>query len=144
MPPCEMCGAEQPNLTLVSVSHAELEVCDGCSDIGTLLETDADDEETESSTKYSTSTDGDTVSSQDASGQPTGTELTSKLVQDYAKRIRKGRKQSQLTQEELAERLDEKESYLAKIERGEMQPDTTTQMQLEQFLNIDLSVPDED
>lgn len=146
-----MCGAEESDLTPIRVSHAELEVCDGCSSVGTPLESDSSADDDATDTKYSTSdstsdTDSSTPSEagQTSTSQGADSEMVSSLVPDYADRIREGRNQSGLTVEELADRINEKASYIRKIERGEMQPDTTTQMQLEQFLNIELALTDDD
>jgi len=151
MPTCEMCGAEESNLTPIRVSHAELEVCDGCSSMGTKLESDSSANDDSSDTKYSTSDSASNetppTSAETGPGpasREADSEMVSSLVPDYADRIREGRNQSGLTVDELADRINEKASYIRKIERGEMQPDTTTQMQLEQFLNIELAFADDD
>lgn len=149
MPRCEMCGGEESTLTPIKVSGAELDVCDSCSSVGTRLEPDDADEGDSTETKYSTesspdqpSSTGEAANSATEHGDP-GAEMPNSLAPDYADRIRDGRNQSGLTVEELADRINEKASYIRKIEREEMQPDTTTQMQLEQFLNIDLTVSEQ-
>lgn len=146
MPRCELCGADEPNLTSVAVSHAELDVCTDCATLGKPLESD-DDSDEETNTKYSTSESQGTHQQNPPETEfpdiSRGPDTVASLTPEYSERVRSGRKQAQLTINELADRVDENASYIRKIECGEMKPTTTAQMQLEQFLNIDLTMDNE-
>ncbi len=62
------------------------------------------------------------------------------VVQDYDERIRSARESKQLTQEELANQLNEKASLIRKLERGDVLPSDSIQRKLERALDIDLSM----
>jgi putative transcription factor len=62
------------------------------------------------------------------------------VVQDYDDRIRDARESEGLTQEELADQLNEKASLIRKIERGDVLPSDSIQRKLERGLDIDLSM----
>ena len=62
------------------------------------------------------------------------------VVQDYDDRIRTAREAENLTQEELADQLNEKASLIRKLERGDVLPSDTIQRKLERALDIDLSM----
>jgi putative transcription factor len=147
MPQCEMCGAESSSLTTTKVEGAELELCDECSDFGTEVRTESS---SSSSTKYSTSSS----SSSSSSGSSSSDGSTSsgggsrrrdmfddmdEIVADYDERIRSAREQRGLSQEELAQELNEKASLIRKLERGDMLPSDEVQTKLERELDISLS-----
>ncbi len=140
MPQCEMCGATESSLTTTKVEGAELELCASCSDFGTEVETQTT---SSTSTKYSTSSSG----SDDSSGS-SGSSSSRRhdmfdemetLAADYDQRIRQAREQAGLSQEELADRLNEKRSVIRKLERGDVLPSDDVQTKLESALDISLS-----
>jgi putative transcription factor len=61
------------------------------------------------------------------------------LAQDYDQRLRNAREDAQLSQEELAQQLNEKVSLIRKIERGDVLPSDDVQRKLEKGLDINLS-----
>ena len=61
------------------------------------------------------------------------------VVQDYDDRIRDARESEGLTQEDLADQLNEKSSLIRKLERGDVLPSDTVQRKLEKSLGISLS-----
>lgn len=144
MAQCEMCGTEVASPTTVKVEGAEIEVCDDCTSFGTEVRTESS---SRSSTKYSTSSSG---SSSGGSGSP-GSDSSKgsrrrrdmfdemeEVAQDYDERIRRGRESAGLTQEELANALNEKASLIRKLERGEVLPSDSVQNKLERKLDISL------
>ncbi|UPM43027.1 multiprotein bridging factor aMBF1 [Halocatena salina] len=145
MPQCEMCGKEVPSLTAVRIEGAEIDVCDDCADFGTEVRT----ESTSQSTKYST--DSGAAGSSSTSGTPsTGSSSTEsrghdmfdemdEIVQDYDQRIRSARESAGLSQEELANQLNEKSSLIRKLEHGDSLPSDSVQTKLERKLGISLS-----
>ena len=152
---CEMCGTETSNPNRVKIEGAELDVCDACTEFGTEIRTES---ESSSSTKYSTSSSGSS-SSGGSSSSSSGTASSSssgssasgggrrsdmfddieEIAQEYDSRIRDGRETAGLSQEELAKKLNEKASYIRKLEHGETLPTDELQRKLERELDIDLS-----
>jgi putative transcription factor len=143
-----MCGAESSSLTTTKVEGAELELCDECSDFGTEVRTESS---SSSSTKYSTSSSSSSSSSSSASG---GTDSSGggssrrrrdmfddmdQVVTDYDERIRSAREDRGLSQEDLANELNEKASLIRKLERGDVLPSDEVQTKLERELDISLS-----
>jgi len=61
------------------------------------------------------------------------------LAADYDDRIRDGRESQGLTQEELANQLNEKASLIRKLERGDILPSDDVQTKLEKKLGITLT-----
>ena len=61
------------------------------------------------------------------------------LAQDYDDRIRNARESEGLSQEDLAQELNEKASLIRKLERGETLPSDGVQTKLEKKLDITLS-----
>ncbi len=147
MPQCEMCGAEEASLTTTKVEGAELELCSSCTDFGTTVR----DESTSSGGKYSTSSD--TGKSSSSSGSSSGSGGSSsgsstrprdmfddmdEIATDYDDRIRNARESRGLSQEELADGLNEKASLIRKLERGDTLPTDEVQGKLEGALDISL------
>jgi len=140
MPQCEMCGAEEASLTTTKVEGAELELCSSCTDFGTTVR----DESTSSGGKYSTSSD--TGKSSSSSGSSSGSggsgsgsstrprdmfDDMDEIATDYDDRIRNARESRGLSQEELADGLNEKASLIRKLERGDTLPTDEVQGKLE-------------
>ncbi|MFD1634675.1 multiprotein bridging factor aMBF1 [Haloplanus ruber] len=150
MPQCEMCGAESSSLTTTKVEGAELELCDECTDFGTEVRTDSG---SSASTKYSTSSSSSSSSSSASGGSgSTGGgggggssrrrdmfDDMDQVVTDYDERIRSAREDRGLSQEELANQLNEKASLIRKLERGDVLPSDEVQRKLEGELDISLS-----
>ena len=61
------------------------------------------------------------------------------VVQDYDDRIRDAREERGLTQEDLADQLNEKASLIRKLERGDVLPSDSVQRKLEKALDVSLS-----
>jgi len=66
------------------------------------------------------------------------------LAQDYDDRIRSGRESAGLSQQELANQLNEKASLIRKLEHGDVLPSDEVQHELEGALDIDLSAGSSD
>ena len=146
---CEMCGAETGSPKTVKIEGAELDVCDDCADFGTEVQTQ---DTSSSSTKYSTSSSSSSSSSSSGgrSGGSSGGgggggsrrdmfDEMDEVVQDYDDRIREAREGQGMTQEELADQLNEKASLIRKLERGDVLPSDTVQRKLEKALGVSLS-----
>ncbi|MFB6251907.1 MAG: multiprotein bridging factor aMBF1 [Halobellus sp.] len=151
MPQCEMCGSEQPSLTTVKVEGAELELCDDCKEFGTEVRTESSASQ---STKYSTSSSSGTSGSSGSSSSSSGGSTAGgsggstrrrdmfddmdEIAGDYDQRIREAREDRGLSQEDLANSLNEKASLIRKLERGDILPSDDVRKKLERNLEISL------
>ncbi|APE95381.1 multiprotein bridging factor aMBF1 [Halodesulfurarchaeum sp. HSR-GB] len=141
---CEMCGAETASPKTVKIEGAELQVCADCAEFGTEVTTQ---DAGSTSTKYSTSSTGKSGSSSGgstSSGRSGGRrrdlyDEMEELAEDYDTRIRKAREGADLTQEELANEINEKVSLIRKIEHGDILPSDDVQSKLEGYLGIVLT-----
>ena len=141
---CEMCGAETGAPKTIKVEGAELDVCDNCADFGTEVKSQSDSGS--SSTKYSTSSSSSSGSSPQSSSSSSSSRSRrsdmfddmDELAQDYDERIRNARENAGLSQEELADELNEKASLIRKLERGDTLPSDGVQTKLERKLDISL------
>lgn len=148
---CEMCGTESASPDRVKIEGAELTVCADCAEFGTEVETSS----SSASTKYSTdsaastttdnqsssgrsSTGGATAGSQ-SGGRPDMYGGLEELAQNYDDRLRSARESAGLSQDELAQQLNEKASLIGKLERGDTLPSDNIQSKLERALDIDLT-----
>lgn len=147
---CEMCGAETSAPKKAKIEGATLQVCSDCADFGTELN---DTSDTSTSTKYSTSSDtsstdeSSTTSTGGTSSQSTPSSGSSRrdmfddmdeVVTDYDERIREARESAELSQAELGDQLNEKASFIRKLERGESLPSDDLRKKLERELDIEL------
>ncbi len=150
MPQCEMCGAEQASLTTTKVEGAELELCSSCADFGTKVR---EEPSSTSGSKYSTSSSSGTPSSGSSSSGSSGGggggdggarrrrdmfDTMDEIATDYDDRIRSAREAAGLSQEALADDLNEKASLIRKLERGDTLPTDDIQRKLERALDISL------
>jgi putative transcription factor len=150
---CEMCGTEVADPSRIKVEGAELDVCDSCTDFGTELQQGSSGSST--STKYSTGgsssgasgssggTGSSTSSTSSSSGRGSGPggdmfEDIDDLAQDYDDLLRDAREGRDMSQEDLANELNEKASLIQKLERGSILPSDEVQHKLERELDIDL------
>ena len=63
------------------------------------------------------------------------------LVDNYEKIIIESRKKMNLTREEFAKKINEKESVIRRVESGEMRPNDALINKIEKFFDIKLKVP---
>ena len=152
MAQCEMCGAEQSSLTTTKVEGAKLELCDECTEFGTEVKTQST---SSGSSKYSTSSSSSGASGGNSSSTATGTtgntggsttqrrtdmfDDMDEIATDYDDRIRQAREGESLTQEELANNLNEKASLIRKLERGDVLPSDDVREKLESTFDIVLT-----
>jgi len=139
---CEMCGAETASPRTAKIEGAELQVCDDCVNFGTEIRQEPTGSRT---TKYSTkrrSTTSNTPSSSRSSGRSRRRrdpfDDLEEIVADYDVRIRSAREAAGLSQAELGQQLNEKASFIRKLEHGESLPSDDIRRKLEHALDIDL------
>lgn len=115
---CELCGSDTDSLTKVKIEGAVLKVCSDCKEMG---------EEVSSASR--------TKKKKKKSRRPRDSQV---LVSDYGTTVKEAREDRQLSIQELANDLNEKNSLLSKIEKQELKPDKTLAEKLEKKLGIDL------
>ena len=142
---CEMCGTETGSPTTAKIEGAELQVCSSCADFGTEI---SRADTPSSTTKYSTSSSSSSSTSKGSTTQSSrggggrSRDLFDEmdtLAAEYPQLIREARESRGLSQEELAQELNEKASLIRKLERGDMQPNDSVQSKIERKLDISLS-----
>jgi len=106
-----------------------LKVCEDCAEMG-------EDVSKSSTTKKRSSSSG-------PSSSRSGPDGGKALATDYGKRLRRAREAESLSQEELAEKLNEKESRISKIEKKEFKPGRKLGKKLEAELELELYVTPE-
>jgi putative transcription factor len=116
-----MCGYESRSLHDVIVEGSMLRVCDRCTTYGKLIQV----------TRPKASFFG----TEDKQTLPSIGEI---IVEDYGSRIRSGREQQKLTQEELATHIQEKISVIHRLEARQQLPTLSLARKLEKFLHIQL------
>ncbi|CQR50207.1 multiprotein bridging factor aMBF1 [Haloferax massiliensis] len=144
MPQCEMCGSDQASLKTVKVEGAELQLCDDCAEFGTEVRTEST---SSASTKYSTSSSSGSDSSRSSGSSSSSSSKRRRrdmfddmdeIATDYDDRIRQARESRGLSQEELAQSLNEKASLIRKLERGDIMPPDSVRKKIERKLDISL------
>ena len=122
---CAICGEETKKLYRVEVEGAILEACERCLRYGKNL---GEVETIPIKKKIVTG--------------PHKEELEEKeeivLVDNYGKMIVEARKKRNLTREEFAKKIKEKESVIRRVESEEMEPDDALVEKIERFLEIKL------
>jgi len=140
-----MCGAETEDPTTIQTEGTQLEVCSSCTEFGTVLhdeERKKSKKSTDSGSSGSSSGGGKTKQSPPSSGGgPSHDPLDElgTLAPDYDARVRSARENAGMTQEDLADELNEKLSLIRKIEVGDMRPSEEVRTKLESELGVSLT-----
>lgn len=121
MPSCEMCG-KQDKLFRTMVEGAEMKLCKDCSRFGKVLAAPKIVIKKESP----------------KAKQESKPEIIEVIVPDYGKIVKEKREKLGLKQEDLAKKINEKESIIHKIEAGAFEPSIILAKKLEGFLKIKL------
>lgn len=112
---CEMCGKES-SLKTVKIEGINMQVCGQCAKYGQEVQ----------KVKFVERRKFEKV------------EIEKEVVENYANIIKLAREKLGLKQEELAKKLNEKESTISHIESGKYPPNIRLAEKLEKFFNIDL------
>lgn len=123
---CEMCGKKEEELYKTIVEGVKLAVCQKCASFGKIISRIITEEE-----KPKTNTQRQPIIREEK-------ELVETIVENYAEKIKKKREDIGLKQEELAQKIAEKESIIHKIENGKIVPQIKLARKLEKFLGIRL------
>lgn len=125
-----MCGKDAKELVLVEVEGALLKVCKSCARMG------KERKEPSGAIKTPALTPG--TLKKKASPPDIFEKMTREVVEDYPQRIRRAREALGLSQEDLARKINEKKSIIAKLESGHMYPPDKLVKKLEKALGIEL------
>jgi putative transcription factor len=134
-PACEMCGKEAPLRTTI-IEGTRMQVCPNCAKFG--VEVAGQKTEVTGRSRVTQA-----IEQRSARAQPRDIfqAMELDLVEDFGKRIREARQRKGLTQEELAQKLAERQSVLSKVEAGTQRPNDDLARRIERALDIKLFEP---
>jgi len=131
-----MCGKEVSYLRTAVIEGAVLKVCENCAKFGEEI----DEREAKKYVKGSAGVAEKLESRERRMREKDILEEEEVLAPDYSSRVRDARMKHGLNKEELARKINEKKSVIAKVESGELIPDRELSRKLEKFLGIELMV----
>ncbi|MBT3405744.1 TIGR00270 family protein [Candidatus Woesearchaeota archaeon] len=129
MPSCDMCGKEG-NITKSIVEGTEMEVCQGCAKFGKSPAPKA-----KFKPKFHNKPRVRSPIPRDQENL--------KIVENYAEVIKSKREKMDITQEQLAKKVFEKESIVTKMESGHFKPSIRLARKLQKLLTVKLIEKDE-
>jgi putative transcription factor len=127
---CDICGKREASF-VIQIEGAKMGACRSCAYHGKIvlsLEEGAPRKEFASAKR----------------GVPRGLRLEKDLIEGYGKIVRKAREKRGERIEELARKINEKASYLDKIENGSTRPPIETAKKLERELGVKILEKTED
>ncbi|MFP4116548.1 MAG: multiprotein bridging factor aMBF1 [Candidatus Aenigmatarchaeota archaeon] len=124
---CEVCGASDAS-KVAEVEGSEMRVCEECSSLGTVKSKSPSKKR---KPKKKSKTPKKFLESSRSSEEEV-------LKKNYGKVVRKAREEADLTMEDLAKKLSEKESVIRRVENKELKPDETLSEKLERELDVEL------
>jgi len=122
---CEMCGKET-NLFKAIIEGIQIKVCSTCGKFGRVIE-QVNPLENKKDKKV-----------ERVSKEVESPEVIQTIIDNYSEKVKKARESIGLKQEELAKKLNEKESIIHKIETGHYEPNLILAKKIEKFLKISL------
>ena len=122
---CDLCGKTTESLAKAIIEGVQLDVCSDCAKFGKVIAAVKRPSAKEQHKQY--------IKQQQAKE-----EKIELLVENYAEIIKKKREEIGLTQKEFANRINEKESTIHKIETGALEPPLHLAKKLENVLGIKL------
>ncbi|MFX1337962.1 MAG: multiprotein bridging factor aMBF1 [Promethearchaeota archaeon] len=132
---CPICGGKiWGKGQKVLIEGAKITVCQSCAQYGKKI---IPKTEISSIKRISINKQKNTISkSSNKSIIPL--EPSIEIVSDYSKRIRNARMQKNLTQEQFAQKLNEKPSLIRRIESGKVEPNLKLAKKIEEVYNIQI------
>jgi len=118
-----MCGKET-ELFVAAIEGTELKVCQSCAKFGKIK---ARIRPAEAPKKK-----------KQVEAEEEEPEIIQTISSDYALKVKNARESLRLKQEELAKKINEKESVIHKVETGHYEPNIALAKKLERFLKIKL------
>jgi putative transcription factor len=130
-----MCGRDAP-LRAAIVEGTRMQVCPTCAKFG--VEVAGQKTEVTGRSRVTQA-----IEQRAARAQPRDIfqQMELDLVEDFGKRIREARQRKGLTQEELAQKLAERQSVLSKVEAGTQRPSDDLARRIERELGVKLFEP---
>lgn len=119
MPSCELCGVEDCLVDAI-VEGSVLKVCSRCKEFGDVIEVHKDEVRREQPKKVYFK------------------EPEEYVVDDYGNKVKNAREKLGLKQEDLAKKINEKESTIHKVESRQLKPSIILANKFEKFLSINL------
>jgi putative transcription factor len=137
---CEICGAEiKGGGQYIRIGDSEMLVCKACVRYGEIVSKKA---------PYDTAIKGDTHDNDRRRSAMQKkvylqmdheiAEIETEREENYGKRIKEARERRGMSQHDLAKRINEKQSLLRKIERGEVVPSEEIRGKIERTLGLNL------
>jgi putative transcription factor len=124
---CEMCGSTS-ELFRANIEGATMTVCEKCAKYGKILE----------KAKAAPAAPTKAEVERQLVRQKIETETIFMISPDYPTKIKSMREKLGLKQDELAKKLNERESSIHKLETGEIEPNIALARKLEKFFGIKL------
>ncbi len=131
-----MCGKEVPYLKTVVIEGAVLKVCDDCARFGK----EVSPKEARKYARGSAAIEEKLELREKRMREKDILEEEEVLDPDFPDKVRTARMKLGMTQEDLARKINEKHSVIAKVEHGDLIPDENLRKKLEKTLGIDLMV----
>jgi putative transcription factor len=125
MTSCELCGQETDSTKKVKIEGATLNVCSSCSELGNEVKTGSTN--TKKKRKKTKTRKRSTTPSENKV-----------LVNGYGSEVKKARESKDISLKELANKLNEKQSRVSKIEKEELKPGQSLAKKLSKELDVDL------
>jgi putative transcription factor len=140
MPTCEICGRETNSTYEISLEGAKLQACSRCARLG---EPTRKAKPSSSIPKYSTPAQPSSSrpgihKPQQKSSRPHRIERELVPVEGFARLIRTAREQCGMSQKDVAQKIHERTSIIAKLEGGKMSPTITLARKLERLFKLNL------
>jgi putative transcription factor len=127
MPECDICGRKTDKEYVVEVEEAQMHVCERCAKGMTPIE--VIDHSQNKNTKQEHIVIKHAFS-----------EEGNEIMNDYGSIIKNAREKAGLTNKDLAIKINEKESLIARIERNQLIPEERVAKKLEKLLGIKLEI----
>ncbi len=121
---CDLCGKIEDGLNRTLIEGVELSVCPACSKFGKVI----------APVKRYTPKEQHRMAEKAESRE----EKIELLVEDYSGIIKKKRESMGLTQKDFANRINEKETTIHRIETSELEPSLALAKKLERLLGVKL------
>ncbi len=122
---CELCGRQTRDIFVIDVENVEMRTCASCAKGKKVIRTEFERTQQKQGNRP-------------AKVRPLSDEERP-LVDDYAHRIKQARENMKIPLKVLAEKLNEKEGYLSRVEEGKTEPNNVLVKKLEREFQIKLT-----
>jgi len=138
MPTCEICGRETPSTQEISLEGAKLQACVRCAKLGEPIR-----KPTPSAPQFATSVQAGQHRptlhpSRQPPSRPRQIERELVPVEGFSRLIRTAREEQGMSQKDVANKLFERTSIIAKLEGGKMSPTIALARKLERLFKLTL------